>query len=238
MVIYEPKGAAREYCALCVNLYSGCSHGCSYCYAPSCLRRSRQDFARATPRKDILKNIEKEAPAFAGKEVHLCFTTDPYQPIEAHNHITRKTLQIFNQHNVTARILTKGAKLAARDFDLLKKNGGYFGVTLTYDNAADSLRVEPGASLPQERLAALRMAKEHGIPTWVSFEPVVDPCQALNLICHTLEEGIVDEYKVGKWNHSAEAKNIDWHAFVHQAMALLDSHGAKYYIKNELRKFI
>ena len=32
-VIYEPKGRAKEYAELAVNLYNGCSHGCEYCYA-------------------------------------------------------------------------------------------------------------------------------------------------------------------------------------------------------------
>jgi hypothetical protein len=37
-IIYEPRGAAREYSPLAANLYRGCIHGCKYCYAPACLR--------------------------------------------------------------------------------------------------------------------------------------------------------------------------------------------------------
>ena len=37
--IYEPKGRAREYGELALNLYSGCRHGCKYCYVPAVLRR-------------------------------------------------------------------------------------------------------------------------------------------------------------------------------------------------------
>ena len=29
-IIYEPRGKAREYSELAVNLYTGCSHGCRY----------------------------------------------------------------------------------------------------------------------------------------------------------------------------------------------------------------
>jgi DNA repair photolyase len=30
--IYEPKGKAREYAPLALNLYESCPHGCKYCY--------------------------------------------------------------------------------------------------------------------------------------------------------------------------------------------------------------
>ena len=31
-IIYEPKGAAREYAELALNPYRGCTHRCIYCY--------------------------------------------------------------------------------------------------------------------------------------------------------------------------------------------------------------
>jgi len=32
MLIYKPKGRAREYAKLALNLYSQCGHGCTYCW--------------------------------------------------------------------------------------------------------------------------------------------------------------------------------------------------------------
>lgn len=49
-VIYEPKGKAREYCELAVNLYRGCGHGCLYCYGAACLRMTREEFNNPQPR--------------------------------------------------------------------------------------------------------------------------------------------------------------------------------------------
>jgi DNA repair photolyase len=235
-IIYEPKGKAREYCPLAANLYSGCSHGCRYCYAPACLRRSGEQFLAATPRKDIIRQIAKEAPAFTGREVHLCFTCDPYQPIETDYRLTRQALEIFTAHQVRARVLTKGGTRCLDDLDLLKANGATVGATLTFLNVADSLEWEPGAALPQDRLAALAEMHRRGVSTWASLEPVIDPEQTLEIIrqSHTF----IDEFKVGRWNHAKAANAIDWAAFANQAVALLDHLGCRYYIKDDLQKYL
>lgn len=31
-LIYQPQGAAGEYAKWAINLYHGCSNGCTYCY--------------------------------------------------------------------------------------------------------------------------------------------------------------------------------------------------------------
>ncbi|GEM_PF-2263814 len=51
-----------------------------------------------------------------------------------------------------------------------------------------------------------------------------------------LPSGYLMPGKVGKWNHAAAAaKAIDWNKFAFEAVALLDSLGANYYIKDDLR---
>jgi DNA repair photolyase len=85
--IYKPKGKAREYAELALNLYRGCDHGCTYCYAPQILKMSREEFhGMPTARSDILAAIWKIAQYYVGKNVFLCFTTDPYQALnDVHN---------------------------------------------------------------------------------------------------------------------------------------------------------
>ena len=123
--------------------------------------------------------------------------------------------------------------LATRDFDILTVNDTY-GATLTLLDAADSKHWEPRAALPEQRLQALRIAHDHGIRTVASLEPVIDPEQTLEMIEWAHE--FTDLYKVGKLNYHPHAATIDWHDFGHKAVELLDSLGAKYYIKNDLKK--
>lgn len=237
-VIYEPSGKAREYCELSVNLYAGCGHGCTYCYAPACLHKSRQEFTAAKERKLILDNIAKEAGRYAGKECLLCFTCDPYQALDVELQTTRYAIKLLQESGVKVVILTKGGKRSERDFDILskKKHLSKFGATLTFISDADSLKWEPDAALPGERFDALRKAHKLGITTWASLEPVIDPAQSLQIIRETKD--FVDIFKVGKWNHDSEANKINWYEFASEAKELLDNYGKTYYIKKDLAKYL
>ena len=233
-VIYEPKGKAREYCELAVNLYNGCSHGCSYCYAPKFTYKKHEDFINAKPRAGVVDQLEKEAPLYRGREVHLCFTCDPYQQIENNYFFTRMAIEILHRNGIKVVILTKGGKRSEKDFDLLEKNKhlSKYGATLTFTEDADSLKFEPGATLPGERFETLEKAHSLGVETWASLEPVIDPAQTLMIIERCKD--FVDTFKVGKWNHNAEASKIDWRKFCHEAIDLLEKYNLNYYIKKDL----
>lgn len=234
--IYEPKGRAKEYGELALNLYRGCSHGCFYCYAPKVLRITREDFLDPQPKPNIIEKLKKTAPQYTGLEVFLCFTCDPYQPIDSKLRLTRQALEIFAQNEIKPTILTKGGIRSTRDFDILFNCDGKYGATLTYLDPALSQLEEPTAAPPQERIEALKQAHESRIYTWVSLEPVIDPEQSLEIIRMTHE--YVNEYRVGKWNHDERAKEIDWKAFTQKAVTLLEKYNKKYYIKEDLRKYL
>jgi DNA repair photolyase len=238
-VIYEPKGKAREYAPLAVNLYDGCQHGCLYCYAPHVRHKDKVQFINAKPRPDIIERLTKEAsksPQDGNKgPVLLCFTCDPYFPIEATHGLTRQAIQILHQYGYSISILTKAGELAQRDFDILTRLD-CFGQTLTFVSPEDSKNWEPGAALPEERCQNLKAAHAAGIPTWASLEPVIDPVQSLQLI--NVTHDFVDEFKVGKWNHDPRALEIDWRKFREDAIRLLQLYQKKYYIKEDLRKYV
>ena len=101
-VIYEPAGKAREYSPLAVNLYRGCGHKCEYCYAPRILRMSTEGFHNPTQRKkDLIKKIEADVKELSQKgctdPILLCFTCDPYQPIDVEYRLTRRVIR-YHSH--------------------------------------------------------------------------------------------------------------------------------------------
>lgn len=247
LVIYEPRGRAGEYAPLAVNLYRGCSHGCVYCYAPEATFIDREDFKNATPRPGIIARLSKDTSKAAADKatgnVLLCFTCDPYQPLDEIHQITRRAIQILHARHFNVTILTKGGWRAERDFDLLRL-GDEFATTLTFLDEAKSLQWEPGAASPKERILTLMRAKTLGIKTWVSLEPVIDPGATLQIIKRT--HAFVDLYKVGTLNNAEklpprympQVAFIDWPKFAKNVVATLKEYGCEYYIKKDLRRYL
>jgi DNA repair photolyase len=242
-IIYEPKGKALEYSPLAANLYKGCSHGCEYCYVPGIPpykfeKNPRQAFyGKPAPRPGVLAELERDARRLAGdkRRILMSFTSDPYQPIEREHEITRRAMAILAENGLKPQVLTKGGEWAVkRDADVLKATGCVWAATLTCDDDDASIRWEPQAGLPGDRIAALERAHGIGLETWVSLEPVVDPDAAVRLIHATHK--FVDLYKVGKLNHHSHADTIDWSDFLERVEDALNQHGKARYIKVDLEK--
>jgi DNA repair photolyase len=241
-VIYTPKGKALEYSDLALNLYRGCDHGCTYCYAPAAIRMNREEFSNNAKPRDILKKIEQDAAYLEktgnDKSILMCFTCDPYQRIDEKYQITRSAIKILHAHNQKITILTKGGYRSERDFDLLAKNPDLstYATTLTFTNESGRLKYEPFAAPTKERIEMLEKAHNLGIKTWVSCEPVIKPDQTLKLIVYSSE--FVDLYKVGKANYIHESKEIDWYLFAKMVVDVLEGLNKDYIIKEDLKRYL
>jgi DNA repair photolyase len=266
--IYTPKGKAKEYGDYACNLYRGCGHGCTYCYAPNVLRMDRQEFYdNPQPREGIIEALKKDVKKLSQEQknsvchweayhnpknrfgnwgdepkpktpfIFLCFTADPYQPINREHQLTRQAIEILHGEGLGVNILTKGI---ITDWDLLAKNPhlSKVGITLTdlcvgiFNDVHKSQ--EPYAASYDDRARNILKAKKFNIKTWVSLEPVINPELSKGFINSLYE--YVDEFKIGKWNYNQESKNIDWYKFGHEVEELCQKLGVKYYIKEGLRK--
>ena len=223
--IYEPKGKAKEYGDLAINIYTGCPHRCYYCFAPGVLRRDKEEFhSHVEPRHGIVQAVKDqiEREHITGKLIHLCFTCDPY-PTGYDTTATREIIKIIKASGNHVQILTKGD--GSRDLDLLDGDDWY-GITI--DGGEDE---ENGAFIA--RISALADAHIDGIKTWVSFEPVLNGPTVLRQINNMADFGI-DKIKVGKLNYYDSI--IDWGAFGRMVEAICKRDGIDYYIKDSLRR--
>jgi DNA repair photolyase len=236
--IYEPRTRAREYSDLAINIYQGCGHGCTYCYAHKMFERyhPNENFSNVTVRPGIIEATKRQLSSgkYRDKKIMLCFMCDPYS-CNVDTTPTKEIIKLIKEAGARVQILTKGGDRARRDFDLLD-SGDSFGITLSCLSKHLAEAVEPGAALPEERIQTLADAAKLGIKTWVSFEPVMSPGEVLDAI--DLLPIHINSYnntllKIGKLNHVANP--TDWRSFGLLAEQTCKKNGWNYYIKEDLR---
>lgn len=234
-LIYEPRGKAREYSPLALNIYSGgCDHACKYCYCPAIMRGAWSTVSR--PR--ILTRLAKEA-AKADQQILLSFMGDPYCAPEKWFRHTRAALLILKAAGCSVAILTKGGSRCVADLDIYRawpQGRIKVGATLTFLNPEKSAHWEPGAASPADRISALEKLHTAGVRTWASIEPVIEPDESLAIIDASLP--YVDAYKVGRWNHSAQANQIDWTWFARSAVEKIRAARKALYVKRDLQPYL
>ncbi len=93
----------------------------------------------------------------------------PTQPIERERRITRGILEVLSEFNHPVGIVTKSA-LVTRDIDLLapmaRKGLVKVAVSVTSLDPKLARAMEPRASTPQKRLAAIEQLAAAAFPPW------------------------------------------------------------------------
>jgi DNA repair photolyase len=166
-----------------VNPYRGCEHGCSYCYA-----RPFHEYLGLSAGLDFETKImvKEDAPALLRRElrakswapVTISFSgvTDCYQPIERKLKLTRQCLEVCAEFRNPVGIVTKNA-LVTRDADVLadlardKAAVVFLSITTLDSDLAGNL--EPRASRPAARLAAVETLTKAGVPVGVMTAPMI-----------------------------------------------------------------
>lgn len=153
---------------LTFNPYTGCDHGCIYCYASSYIPQ----FAKCRPKNDLLKRLQQEVSKLKGETVSVANSSDPYPRLEAKTGLTRRCLEIFTESNCRIQIITK-SNLVIRDDDLLSKVPSMVALTITTDDDEVARLLEPQAPTPDERLSAAKELTGKGIPVSVRIDPII-----------------------------------------------------------------
>jgi DNA repair photolyase len=166
-----------------VNPYRGCEHGCAYCYARPFHEylgfSAGLDFeSKIMVKEDAPELLRKELMAKSWKPVTLAFSgvTDCYQPIERKLKVTRRCLEVCAEFRNPVGIVTKNA-LVSRDADVLadlaRDNGAVVFLSITTLDADLAGKLEPRASRPAARLAAVEALAKAGVPVGVMTAPVI-----------------------------------------------------------------
>jgi DNA repair photolyase len=166
-----------------INPYRGCEHGCVYCYArptheylglSAGLDFETKIFVKENA-PDLLRK-ELASPSWKPKTLSLSGVTDPYQPVERRLKITRGCLEVLAEFRNPVGIVTKN-HLVTRDTDLLGELASHEAaavfLSITTLDGDLARKLEPRASQPSGRLAAIEELARAGIPVGVMVAPVI-----------------------------------------------------------------
>lgn len=153
---------------LSFNPYTGCDHGCLYCYASSYII----NFNNCRAKKNLIYRLKKEASNLTGELVSMSNSSDPYPKLEQKMGLTKKCLEIFAESNCKLQIITK-SDLIIRDLDILKIIPCVVSVSVLTINDKKSKMLEPGAPISSRRFKVIEALVKEGIPTTVRIDPVI-----------------------------------------------------------------
>jgi DNA repair photolyase len=183
-----------------VNPYTGCQHGCSYCYA----RFMKRVTGHREPWGEFV-DVKINAPDLLRGEIRkkkrgrvwVSGVCDPYQPLEEKYRLTRQCLEILAHHGWPVTIQTR-SPLVLRDLDIIKIARD-FEVGLTVTTADDRIRTlfEPNAPPIAERIAALDTLHRAGVRTFAMIAPVLPGAEGLA----ELLKGKVDYVVIDRMNY-------------------------------------
>lgn len=166
-----------------LNPYRGCEHGCIYCFA-----RPYHEYLGLSAGLDFETKIfaKVDAPVLLRKKLSsprwepvtlvMSGITDPYQPLEQKMQITRGCLEVLRDFRNPIAIITKN-HMVTRDIDLLGELSSHsaaaVNVSITSLDKELARKMEPRASTPDKRFAAVEALSKVGIPVNVMVAPIV-----------------------------------------------------------------
>jgi DNA repair photolyase len=147
-----------------LNPYRGCQYGCSYCYAAafSPNPQMREDWGNwVIVKENAPLIVEKELANWYQKNpdrvpsIYMSSVTDPYQPIEAKEQLTRRLLEVMVKYQPILVIQTR-SPMITRDIDILREFH-HLRINISIPTGSEKVRrdFEPRSSSITSRLQAV-----------------------------------------------------------------------------------
>jgi DNA repair photolyase len=200
-----------------LNPYTGCSFSCSYCYV--------RQMPVSTFRKEAWGSwvdIKKEAAKVLQKELHrakkkgkvtifMSSSTDPYQPIEHKEKVTRSLLEVMVEDPPDFLFVQTRSPLVRRDIDLLLRLKDRVRVSMTVETDLEDIRkyFTPEAPPINSRFKTLQLLAEAGVPTQATIAPVLPSSASFPEKLRGLVHRVcVDDYFMGDGSGGKRTRNL------------------------------
>lgn len=163
-----------------LNIYRGCEHGCTYCYAlySHDYLNDGQFFSNVYVKTNIVEQLEKKLRMKSWKRevINLGSVCDSYQPAEATFKIMPEILKLLIKYKTPAIISTK-SDLVLRDFELIDQLSRitYINIAATITTMDENVRrkIEPNASPSYKRFEMLQTFRKTNASVGVHMMPLL-----------------------------------------------------------------
>ncbi|MCX5788188.1 MAG: radical SAM protein, partial [Elusimicrobia bacterium] len=119
---------------------------------------------------------ELSSKGWRPKVIALSGVTDPYQPAEARFRVTRRCLEVLLEFRNPVSVISKRG-LIVRDADVLGELARFkaasCNLSMTTLDPELARKLEPRASAPRDRLAAIGALAKAGVPVGVMAAPII-----------------------------------------------------------------
>ena len=178
-----------------LNPYSGCSFGCTYCYA-AFFSRNKEKMDNWGYWVEVKENalallVKKRKKPMIGKAIYMSSVTDPYQPIDKTLELTRDLLkELADYHDVRLVVQTR-AGLVTRDIDIFQKfKTIQVNMTVTTDDEMVRKAFEPLCPSNKIRLKAIKEVHDAGINSCITMTPLLPVRDAAQFAMDLKDTGI------------------------------------------------
>ncbi len=194
-----------------LNPYSGCSFGCTYCYAAffSRTEEQRKNWGYWVQVKEnalqLLMKFRKKP--LIGKTIYMSSVTDPYQPIERELNLTRSLLKELSDFHQARLVIQTRSPIVTRDIDLFKRfKAIQVNMTITTDSENVRKVFEPLCPSNTSRLKAIKEVNDAGINSCITMTPLL-PVENAEAFAIKLKETGIKKFIVQPF-HSDKGKFI------------------------------
>lgn len=186
------------------NIAKGCANGCLYCYAAANAarfkQRDRDDWAREElTRKASMKSYPKRDGVIMFPSAH---DITPFN-VDAYIRVAKLILNAGNRLLIVSKprpeCITRLTEELAQWKDQI-----LFRFTIGSLDATECKFWEPEAPCPDDRIRALRLAKESGFETSVSIEPMLEGADMALSTVEALEDHVTETIWIGKMNRPGQ----------------------------------
>lgn len=222
-ILTRATGFMDEY-DYTLNPYSGCSFGCTYCYAAffSGTKERRDEWGRWVQVKENAVELLARRPAGSldGKLIYMSSVTDPYQPIERTLNLTRGLLEVMAERHKPKLVVQTRSRDVVRDCDLFRRiedRGGRVQVNMTVTTDDEDVRrtFEPYCPSNPTRLGAISEVQAAGVEACITMTPLLYVNRPYDFANSLLETGVKKfivqpfHFQRGKFVAATRDKAID-----------------------------